>query len=51
MTAVAGSVIAEDPNLLLYYANRLRGFAVDIAGTNEADRVAARDIEVMEIRG
>jgi glycerol-3-phosphate O-acyltransferase len=51
---VSGSVIAEDPNLLLYYGNRLRGFAVDIAegwsGATEADRVAARDIEIMEIR-
>jgi glycerol-3-phosphate O-acyltransferase len=52
---VSGSVIAEDPNLLLYYGNRLRGFAVDLAeggaGPGEADRVAARDIESMEIRG
>ncbi|HET6582704.1 MAG TPA: 1-acyl-sn-glycerol-3-phosphate acyltransferase [Nannocystaceae bacterium] len=47
---VSGSVIAEDPNLLLYYANRVRPFAVDIAGPNEADRAAARDIEVTEVR-
>ncbi|MBL8945041.1 MAG: 1-acyl-sn-glycerol-3-phosphate acyltransferase [Myxococcales bacterium] len=47
---VSGSVLAEDPNLLLYYANRLRGFAVELSGANEADRAAARDIEVMELR-
>ena len=48
---VSGSVIAEDPNLLLYYGNRVKPFAVDIAGPNEADRAAARDIETMEVRG
>jgi glycerol-3-phosphate O-acyltransferase len=48
---VSGSVIAEDPNLLLYYGNRVRPFAVDIAGPSEADRIAAREIEIMEIRG
>jgi hypothetical protein len=47
---VSGSVIAEDPNLLLYYGNRVKPFAVDIAGPNEADRAAARDIETMELR-
>lgn len=48
---VSGSVIAEDPNLLLYYGNRVKPFAVDIAGTGESDRAAARDIETMEVRG
>jgi glycerol-3-phosphate O-acyltransferase len=43
-----GSVIAEDPSLLLFYANRLRNFAVDLAGDLPADRVAAKEIAVME---
>ena len=48
----AGSVNAEDPNLQLYYTNRVRSFAVDIAPrARDADRVAAHDIETMEIRG
>lgn len=47
---VSGSVLAEDPNLLLYYSNRLRGFAGELAGANEADRIAAQEIEVMELR-
>ncbi len=46
----SGSILAEDPNLLLYYSNRVRPFALDIAGGVEADRVAARDISVMEVR-
>lgn len=45
-----GSVIAEDPNLLLFYQDRMRMFAVDIAGPNEQDRAAAREIAVMEVR-
>jgi glycerol-3-phosphate O-acyltransferase len=45
---VNGSVIAEDPNLLLYYQNRLRPFAIDIAGPNEADQIAAKEIAHME---
>jgi glycerol-3-phosphate O-acyltransferase len=44
-----GSIIAEDPNLLLFYQNRLRPFAVDIAGPNEQDQVAAKEIAVMEV--
>jgi glycerol-3-phosphate O-acyltransferase len=48
---VSGSVIAEDPNLLLYYANRVKPFAIDIAGGGEADHAAARDIATMEVRG
>lgn len=47
---VNGSLIAEDPNLLLFYQNRLRHFALDIAGTHEPDRVAAREIEAMEVQ-
>jgi glycerol-3-phosphate O-acyltransferase len=46
---VNGSVIAEDPNLLLFYQNRLRHFAVDIAGDQPADQVAAREIRAMEV--
>lgn len=45
---MGGSVIAEDPNLLLFYQNRLRLFACDIAGGSEADNVAAREIAAME---
>lgn len=45
-----GSLIAEDPNLLLFYQNRLRGFAPEIAGDHEADQVAAREISAMEAR-
>lgn len=44
----AGSVIAEDPNLLLFYQNRVRPFAPDIAGDNDADQIAAREIAAME---
>lgn len=47
---VSGSVIAEDPNLLLYYGNRMRGFATEVAGDTPADRAAARDIASMELR-
>ncbi len=46
---LGGSVIAEDPNLLLFYQNRLRLFACDIAGEHEADRTAAREIAAMEV--
>ncbi|MBX7079137.1 MAG: 1-acyl-sn-glycerol-3-phosphate acyltransferase [Nannocystaceae bacterium] len=46
----SGSILAEDPNLLLYYSNRVRPFSLDIAGGVEADRAAARDISVMEVR-
>lgn len=42
------SILAEDPNLLLFYQNRLRPFAPDIAGDLEADQVAAREIAAME---
>ncbi len=45
-----GSLIAEDPNLLLFYQNRLRPFATDIAGPDEADQAAAREIAGMEHR-
>ena len=44
----SGSLIAEDPNLLLFYQNRLRPFAPEIAGDDEADRIAAREIAGME---
>lgn len=44
----SGSLIAEDPNLLLFYQNRVRPFAQDIAGDHEADRIAAREIVGME---
>lgn len=44
----SGSVIAEDLNLLLFYQNRLRPFAIDIAGDDEADQTAAREIAGME---
>jgi hypothetical protein len=40
--------LAEDPNLLLYYQNRLRTFAPEIAGDDEADQLAAREIAAME---
>ncbi|MCA9706797.1 MAG: 1-acyl-sn-glycerol-3-phosphate acyltransferase [Myxococcales bacterium] len=43
-----GSLIAEDPNLLLFYQNRLRSFAPDIAGEHPADVAAAREIAAME---
>lgn len=43
-----GSVIVEDPGMVLFYGNRLRGFAVDLAGSQPADRVAAKEIAVME---
>ncbi len=46
----SGSLIAEDPNLLLYYQNRLRPFATAIAGDDEADQVAARELAGMEHR-
>ncbi|MBK6917650.1 MAG: 1-acyl-sn-glycerol-3-phosphate acyltransferase [Deltaproteobacteria bacterium] len=46
----SGSILAEDPNLLLYYSNRVRNFAMDLAGPNDADRNAARDIAVTEVR-
>jgi glycerol-3-phosphate O-acyltransferase len=46
----SGSIIAEDPNLLLFYQNRLRPFAIAIAGDDEADQVAAREIAGMEQR-
>ena len=46
----SGSLIAEDPNLLLFYQNRLRTFAPDIVGDDEADQVAAREIAGMEHR-
>ena len=42
-----GSLIAEDPNLLLFYQNRVRNFAPDIAGDQEADQIAAREIAGM----
>jgi glycerol-3-phosphate O-acyltransferase len=45
-----GSLIAEDPNLLLFYQNRLRTFAIEIAGDDEADQAAAREIAGMEHR-
>ncbi len=44
----SGSLIAEEPNLLLFYQNRLRSFAPDLAGEDEADRVAALEIAGME---
>lgn len=44
----SGSLIAEDPNLLLFYQNRLRPFAPEIAGDDEADQTAAREIAAME---
>jgi glycerol-3-phosphate O-acyltransferase len=47
---VSGSVLAEDPNLILYYSNRLRGFATELGGPSDADRIAAQEIEVMELR-
>lgn len=43
-----GSVIADDPNLLLFYQNRVRNFAVDIVGGREPDRVAAKEIAALE---
>jgi len=43
-----GSVIAADPNLLLFYQNRVRNFACDIAGSSPADRVAAKEIAALE---
>jgi len=46
----SGSVVAEDPNLILYYSNRLRPWAVELADDHPADRAAARDIAVMEMR-
>lgn len=42
-----GALIMEDPNLILFYQNRVRDFAVEIAGANPADRIAARDILAM----
>lgn len=44
---VSGSLIADDPNLLLFYQNRMLPFAVDVAGPGEADQVAAREIAAM----
>ena len=43
-----GALIMEDPNLILFYQNRLRDFAIEIAGSHPADQVAARDIATME---
>jgi len=43
-----GSLIAEDPNLLLFYQNRLRSFAPDIAGEHPEDQAAALEIAGME---
>ncbi|MEM6290220.1 MAG: 1-acyl-sn-glycerol-3-phosphate acyltransferase [Myxococcota bacterium] len=45
---LGGSVIAEDPNLLLFYQNRLRLFACDIAGPHPGDQAAALEIAAME---
>ena len=45
---VNGSVIAEDPNLLLFYQNRMRLFAHDICGDHEGDAQAAKEIAAME---
>lgn len=45
---VNGSIIAEDPNLLLFYQNRVRSFACDIATEGEADVQAAREIQALE---
>jgi glycerol-3-phosphate O-acyltransferase len=44
-----GAVLAEDPSLLLFYGNRLRSFAVEIAAP--ADLAAAREIANMEWTG
>jgi glycerol-3-phosphate O-acyltransferase len=43
-----GSIIAEDPNLLLYYSNRIRTLAVDLAADDPAERAAAKEIAFME---
>ncbi|MBL4684782.1 MAG: 1-acyl-sn-glycerol-3-phosphate acyltransferase [Nannocystaceae bacterium] len=45
---VNGSVIADDPNLLLFYQNRVRNFACDLVGDGAPDRAAARDIAALE---
>ena len=45
---LGGSVIAEDPNLLLFYQNRLRLFAPEIAGPHPGDQQAALEIAAME---
>lgn len=45
---LGGSVIAEDPNLLLFYQNRLRLFATEIAGPTPGDEQAAIEIAAME---
>ncbi len=41
-----GSVVAEDPRLLLFYGNRLRPYALDVAGADhqEAARHIAREV-------
>ncbi len=43
-----GAVIIEDPNLLLFYSNRIRTLAVDLASDDPAERAAATEIAVME---
>ena len=43
-----GAVIIEDPNLLLYYSNRIRTLAVELAADDPAERAAATEIAVME---
>lgn len=43
-----GSVLAEDPNLLLFYQNRVRNFSVDLASDAPAERTAARELAAME---
>lgn len=46
---VGGSLILEDPNLVLFYQNRLRDHAIEIAGSHPRDVAAARDIASMEV--
>lgn len=45
---MGGALIMEDPNLMLFYQNRLKDFAMAIAGPNPDDQIAARDIAAME---